>query len=288
MDIIQDYLSLAMEVAREAGDFAHRAQVSELQITTKTNEMDIVTQVDSRNEQKIRDTVLAHYSDHVFLGEELGASDETPPPMERSGRGGKVTPPTFQGGGRGVVRWIIDPIDGTVNFAHGIPIWCVSVGVEVDGVVECGAIYNPNLNELFSVRRGHGAYLNGQRIAVSKKSNPQQGLFVTGFPYNVNENPGSVIEQFVSFLSRGLLIRRLGSAALDLAYVACGRFEAFWEMGLSPWDTSAGQLMVREAGGLVTHYDGSDYDIYKKSIIATNGLHHEMIEKIIAETKAVQ
>lgn len=270
-DPIQDYLSLAMEVAREAGDFAHRAQVSELQITTKTNEMDIVTQIDSRNEQKIRDTVLARYPDHVFLGEELGASD---------GQSGSTAPREAA-----TVRWIIDPIDGTVNFAHGLPIWCVSVGVEVNGVVECGVIYNPNLNELFSVRRGHGAYLNGQRISVSKKSNPQQGLFVTGFPYNVNENPGSVIEQFVSFLSRGLLIRRLGSAALDLAYVACGRFEAFWEMGLSPWDTSAGQLMVREAGGRVTHYDGSDYDIYKKSIIATNGLHHEMIERIIFETK---
>jgi len=273
-DIIQDYLSLAIEVAREAGDFAHRAQIGELQITTKTNEMDIVTQIDSRNERQIRDTVLARYPNHIFLGEELGASDETPAP--------------FQGGGREVVdsvRWIIDPIDGTVNFAHGLPVWCVSVGVEVNGVVECGVIYNPNLNELFSVRRGNGAYLNGQRISVSKTSNPQHGLFVTGFPYNVHENPGSVIEQFVSFLSRGLLIRRLGSAALDLAYVACGRFEAFWEMGLSPWDTSAGQLMVREAGGRVTHYDGSDYDIYKKSIIATNGLHHEMIGRIIAETK---
>lgn len=263
-----------MEIAREAGDFAHRAQVSELQITTKTNEMDIVTQIDSRNEQKIRDTVLARYPDHVFLGEELGASDKTPPP--------------FQGGGWGVVRWIIDPIDGTVNFAHGLPIWCVSVGVEVNGVIECGVIYNPNLNELFSVRRGHGAYLNGQPISVSKKSNPQQSLFVTGFPYNVNENPGSVIEQFVSFLSRGLLIRRLGSAALDLAYVACGRFEAFWEMGLSPWDTSAGQLMVSEAGGRVTHYDGSDYDIYKKSIVASNGLHHEMIFGILSETLTIQ
>jgi len=275
-DSIQDYLSLAVEVAREAGDFAHRAQVSELQITTKTNEMDIVTQIDSRNEQKIRDTVLARYPDHVFLGEELGASD---------GQAGSTAP---RGAKPVTVRWVIDPIDGTVNFAHGLPIWCVSVGVEVNGVVECGVIYNPNLNELFSVRRGHGAYLNGQRISVSKKSNPLQGLFVTGFPYNVNENPGSVIEQFVSFLGRGLLIRRLGSAALDLAYVACGRFEAFWEMGLSPWDTSAGQLMVREAGGRVTHYDGSDYDIYKKSIIASNGLHHEMIFGILSETFTIQ
>ncbi len=184
-----------------------------------------------------------------------------------------------------MVRWIIDPIDGTVNFAHGLPIWCVSIGVEVDGVVECGVIYNPNLNEMFSVRRGAGAFLNGARIEVSKQANYKQGLFVTGFPYNVDENPESVIEQFSNFLRKGLLIRRLGSAALDLAYVACGRFEAFWEIGLSPWDTSAGQLMIREAGGRVTHYDGSDYNIYKKSIIATNGLHHERIAEIIREVK---
>ncbi len=282
-DLIQSYLTLATEVAREAGDYAHRARVSDLQISTKTNEMDIVTQIDSRNEQTIRDTVLAKYPDHVFLGEELGASDKDTPPSQQ-------TPPPFEGGGRGVVnntvRWIIDPIDGTVNFAHGLPIWCVSVGVEVDGVVECGVIYNPNLNEMFSVRRGVGAFLNGNRIRVSKQANYKQGLFVTGFPYNVDENPESVIEQFSSFLRKGMLIRRLGSAALDLAYVACGRFEAFWEIGLSPWDTSAGQLMIREAGGRVTHYDGTDYNIYKKSIIATNGLHHEMIAGIISEVKA--
>ena len=265
---IQDYLSLAIDAAREAGDFAHQVQIEELQISTKTNDMDIVTQIDSRNEQTIRDKVRAKYPDHVFLGEELGSSE---------------TPPPFQGGGRGVVKWIIDPIDGTVNFAHGMPIWCVSIGVEVNGIVECGAIYNPNLREMFTVQRGKGAFVNGRRISVSKNSDPSKSLFVTGFPYNVNENPESVIEQFTKFLRKGFLIRRLGSAALDLAYVACGRFEGFWEIGLSPWDTSAGQLMVREAGGTITHYDGTDYNIYKRSVIATNGLYHEMISKIIHE-----
>ncbi len=265
MDIIQDYLSLAIQVAREAGDYARNIQRSELKISTKTNEMDIVTQVDSRNEQTIRDTVLSKYPDHVFLGEELGSSESS----------------DDFGFSHARVRWIIDPIDGTVNFAHGLPIWCVSVGVEVNGTMECGAIYQPNLNEIFTVRRGHGAFLNGERISVSRVADASKSLFVTGFPYNVHQNPESVIEQFSSFLYKGLLIRRLGSAALDLAYVACGRFEAFWEIGLSPWDTSAGQLMVREAGGRVTHYDGTDYNIYKRSIIATNGLHHEMISDII-------
>jgi myo-inositol-1(or 4)-monophosphatase len=258
-DLVQDYLNVAIDVAREAGDHALAVNRSELQITTKSNAMDIVTEVDGRNERKIRETVLAKYPDHSFLGEEMGASVE----------------------GTGGVRWIVDPIDGTVNYAHGLPVWCVSVGVEVNGVVECGAIYNANLNEMFSVRRGHGAFLNGKQIHVSTQAHPPQSLFVTGFPYNVHEDPERVIEQFCAFLKRGLLIRRLGSAALDLAYVAAGRFEAFWEIGLSPWDTSAGQLMVREAGGLVTHYDGTDYNIYKRSIIASNGLHHDMIRKTI-------
>jgi len=260
---IRDYLELAMQVAKEAGDYALGVQKSDLLVQTKTTGTDIVTQVDTRNEAEIRKTVQSIYPDHEFLGEEMGAS----------------VPESSDGKER--VRWIIDPIDGTVNFAHGLPIWCVSVGVEVNGIVECGAIYNPNMNEMFSVLRGEGAYLNGQRIYVSKVSNQQQSLFVTGFPYHVNENPGKVIEQFVAFLSRGLLIRRLGSAALDLAYVACGRFEAFWEAYLSPWDTSAGQLMVREAGGVVTHYSGEDFNIYNKSIIASNGIHHPMIQSVI-------
>jgi myo-inositol-1(or 4)-monophosphatase len=271
LDSIQEYLSLAIEVAREAGDYANSILTSDLTITTKTNDMDLVTQVDKRNEHAIRDAVLARFPDHVFLGEELGSSESS-----------NTSNPTLHSLPR--VRWIIDPIDGTINFAHGLPIWCVSVGVEVDGIIECGVIYNPSMSELFTVRRGHGAFLNGKPIYVSKQGNPNQALFATGFPYNVDENPGGVIEQFAKFLSRGLLIRRLGSAAIDLAYVACGRFEGFWEVGLSPWDSSAGQLMVREAGGRVTHYDGSDYNIYRKSIVATNGLHHEMILKVISET----
>lgn len=260
-DLIQDYLTLAVEAAREAGNHALAVNRSELQITTKSNAMDIVTEVDSRNERKIRETVLAKYPDHSFLGEEMGASVQ----------------------GTGGVRWIVDPVDGTVNYAHGLPVWCVSIGVEVNGVVECGAIYNPNLSEMFTVRRGQGAFLNGKQLHVSSQANPAQSLFVTGFPYNVHEDPERVIEQFCAFLSRGLLIRRLGSAALDLAYVAAGRFEAFWEIGLSPWDTSAGQLMVREAGGRTTHYDGAEYDIYKRSIIASNGLHHTMIHDVIEQ-----
>jgi myo-inositol-1(or 4)-monophosphatase len=261
-------LDLAVRAARAAGDYAHQMHKRDLVIASKTNEMDLVTQVDKENEATIRRMVLEEHPDHAFLGEELGAK---PADVETDA-------PT--------VRWIIDPVDGTVNFAHGVPIWCVSIGVEIDGAIECGVIYNPNLNELFTAVRGKGAWLNDTPIHVSKQVNPRQALFVTGFPYNVDENPDRVIEHFVSFLSRGFLVRRLGSAALDLAYVACGRFDGFWEAGLSPWDSAAGQLMVREAGGRVTHYDGSDYDIYRKSIIATNRIQHDMILEIISETYA--
>jgi len=265
--MIEQYLSLAIEVAREAGDYAYSLKQSDLQISTKTNEMDLVTQVDKRNEQVIRDAVHSKFPDHLFLGEETAG--EGRPEATRKG-----------------VRWIVDPVDGTVNFAHGLPIWCVSVGVEVDGVIECGAIYNPNLRELFTAQRGKGAFLNGNPIRISKQENLRQGLYVTGFPYNVDENPENVIEQFAGFLHKGLLVRRLGSAALDLAYVACGRFDGFWEIGLSPWDSAAGQLLVREAGGRVTHYDGSDYNVYRKSIVATNSLLHEMILRIISEVSS--
>lgn len=257
---IEKFLELAVTVAREAGDYALAMQKEELIIQTKSNEMDLVTQVDKHNEDMIRERVLSIYNDHVFLGEERGGSDIV-----------------------GNVRWVIDPIDGTVNYAHGIPIWCVSIGVEVKGVVECGVIYNPNLGEVFTAQRGKGAFLNGKPIRVSQLSDPSKSLFVTGFPYHVDKNPGRVIEQFTAFLSKGLLVRRLGSAALDLAYVACGRFDGFWEAFLSPWDTAAGHLLVREAGGRVTHYDGEEYNIHKKSIIATNGLQHDMIFTIIQE-----
>src|SRR5207253_537497 len=138
------------------------------------------------------DTIHSHYPDHLFLGEETAK---------------EILPlPRGEGSESSQVRWVVDPVDGTVNFAHGLPIWCVSVGVEVDGIVECGVIYNPNLNELFTSQRGRGAFLNGEPIHVSKLQNAQQGLYVTGFPYNVRENPDNVIEQFVGFLSKGLLI----------------------------------------------------------------------------------
>ncbi len=255
------YLDLAIRLAREAGLYALAEQKKGLVVERKTNQFDLVTNVDKHNEIFIQSEIAKIYPDHEYLGEE-GANTTT----------------------SSEVRWIVDPIDGTINFAHGLPIWCVSIGVEVLGAIECGAIYDPTRDELYTAIRGGDAFINGNRIHVSQVTDPGLSLYVTGFAYNIEMNEDKSIERFEAFLKRGLLVRRLGSAALDLAYVACGRFDGFWEVGLSPWDSAAGHLMVREAGGDVTHYDGTPYDIYRKSIVATNGLHHEMILGIIRET----
>ena len=255
---IQSYLDLAIRLAHEAGMYALAEQKKGLQIERKTNQFDLVTNVDKHNEAFIQSEIAKVFPDHEYLGEE-GASTTT-----SSG-----------------IRWIVDPIDGTINFAHGLPIWCVSIGVEVNGAIECGAIYDATRDEMFTAIKGGGAFMNGKNIYVSKIIDPGLSLFVTGFAYNIEKNENKTIERFNAFLKRGLLVRRLGSAALDLCYVACGRFDGFFEASLSSWDSAAGSLIVTEAGGKLTHYDGSDYSIYRKGIIASNSLQHEMMCEIV-------
>ena len=252
------YLELAARLSREAGSYALEQQKNALRIERKTNEFDLVTNVDKHNEEFIQSEVAKIFPDHEYLGEE-GANTTT-----SSG-----------------IRWIVDPIDGTINFAHGLPIWCVSIGIEVHGTIECGAVYDATRDELFTATRGIGAYLNGKNIRVSNVTDPGLSLYVSGFAYDIAKNEGKAIERFEAFLRRGLLIRRLGSAALDLCYTACGRFDGFFEAGLSPWDSAAGSLILREAGVKITHYDGSDYSIYRKGIIASNTLQHETIKGIV-------
>ncbi len=253
-----EYLELAKRLAREAGLYALEEQKKVLHIERKTNQFDLVTNVDKRNEEFIQSEVAKIYPDHEYLGEE-GASTTT-----SSG-----------------VRWIVDPIDGTINFAHGLPIWCISIGVEINGVIECGAIYDATRDELFTGLKSGGAFLNDKPINVSKIIDPGLSLYVTGFAYDIEKNEGKAMERFNAFLKRGLLVRRLGSAALDLCYVACGRFDGFFENGLSPWDSAAGSIILREAGGKLTQYDGTDYSIYLKGIIASNSLQHEKIMEIV-------
>ena len=253
-----EFLTYAVELAKVAGEFALKAQRGTLKIESKTNEFDLVTHVDKYNEDLIREGVAKKYPSHIFLGEESGASAEV-----------------------GEIKWIVDPIDGTLNYAHGLPIWCISIGIEVAGVIECGIIFDPSRDECFTTIRGEGSFLNGKAITVSTQNDPKRSMYVTGFPYNIAEDPHNDIDRFGRFLRNGLIVRRLGSAALDLAYVAAGRFDAFYEGGLSAWDTAAGALMVREAGGMTTHFNGAPYSVYDKSIIATNGLQHQMLSEII-------
>ncbi|MDP1677082.1 MAG: inositol monophosphatase family protein [Bacteroidota bacterium] len=253
-------INIAIEAAREAGAFLFenvgKIKNIERKIGQETN---LVTEIDKQSEKLIIKKIHQHFPDQAILGEEGGAQEQ-----------------------KSEYRWIIDPLDGTTNFTHGLPIFCVTIGIEYKNEIVAGVIYDPNREELFTSEKGKGAFLNGKRISVSKTDSLINSLLVTGFPYNVNENPQNVIEHFVNFLPKAQGIRRLGSAALDLAYVACGRFDGYWEVSLQPWDKAAGILLVKEAGGIVTNFANSADDIiYNPNTLATNGaIHTKMLDVI--------
>ena len=176
-------------------------------------------------------------------------------------------------------RWIIDPLDGTTNYAHGYPFFCTSIAYEVNGEIVLGVVYNPVFNELFYSQKGEGAYLNGGAIKVSTVHALKKALLSTGFPYDLATNKRNNVDNFVSFIYKSQAIRRDGSAALNLCYLACGRFDGFWELKLNPWDVAAGYLIILESGGKITNFQGNNFDIYRDDIAASNGLiHDEMIE----------
>ncbi len=177
--------------------------------------------------------------------------------------------------------WVFDPIDGTTNFAHGLPIFCSSLALEIDGIAVVAAVYDPNRRELFTAERGRGAWLNGAPLRVSSASTLIDALLCTGFPYSVQQKPDELVGLFAHFLGISRAVRRLGSAAIDLCYVAAGRLDAFWEMHLGPWDISAGALIVAEAGGTVTCTDGTPFASRRGNVLASNGpLHEPMLEAI--------
>ena len=253
-------LNVAIEAALEAGKYLkyNVGKVKNIE-RKKGEETNLVTEIDKQSEKLIIKKIRQHFSSHDILGEESGAHDA-----------------------KSEYRWIIDPLDGTTNYTHGLPIFCVTIGVEHKGEIIAGAIYDPNTDEMFTAEKGKGAFLNGKRIRVSSADTLINSLLVTGFPYNVKENPGNVVDHFVHFLPVAQGIRRLGSAALDLAYIACGRLDGYWEVFLNPWDKAAGILLVREAGGKVTTFSGDEKDvIYNPNTLATNGLvHNDMLAVI--------
>ncbi|MBN1209866.1 MAG: inositol monophosphatase [Myxococcaceae bacterium] len=246
----------AEEGARLAGRLLAERFQGERTIEFKRSGIDLVTDADKAAEEALLQFLRARYPGHAILAEESGAS---------------------QGTG---LRWLIDPLDGTTNYAHRVPHFCVSVAVDGPGGVLAGAVYDPMLDELFSAARGEGATLNGQPLKASATSEVGRALLCTGFPYDVRERPEGPVGLFNRFIRRAQGIRRTGSAALDLAYVAAGRFDGFFEFSLKPWDIGAGSLLVKEAGGVMTAIDGTPFDVMRGDVLASApGLAAELQEE---------
>lgn len=257
------FLATATEIVLRAGDIQLRGQAAGFRIDKKGT-IDLVTEIDLECERMCRAIIAERFPDHAILAEELG---------------GDVA-------GTAGYRWIFDPLDGTTNFAHGLPIYCSSLGLEIDGQRIVAAVFDPSRQELFTAERGQGAYLNGRAIHASGTGALIDSLLVTGFPYDMHKQGPDLVELFGRFMSRARAVRRLGSAALDLCYVAAGRFDAFWEQHLKPWDVAAGALIVEEAGGRVTGMDGAPFDPAAAHLIASNGAIHEDMLRVIRQFRA--
>ena len=256
-----DLTKIAKQAALKAGELLLKGFGSSFEILEKEGRHNLVTTFDKAAQQSIIGTIFAEFPDHAFLAEEGGIYKE---------KGSDYL-------------WIIDPLDGTVNFAHNIPIFSVSIACTFKKEVVCGVVYQPMTEELFVAEKGEGATLNGRPLKVTQTPRLDSSILVTGFPYNVHENPLNCIDTFSRIVKRGIPVRRLGSAAIDLSFVAAGRFDGFWEVSLEPWDIAAGKLILEEAGGTVTHYDGSPHTLFEKgTVLATNGLIHSALQKEVS------
>ncbi len=245
-------LQAAVEASQAAGALLLRYAATGFQIEYK-NPINLVTDADRAAEQCVIDRLKTRFPDHHFLAEERGRDEEGSSPY----------------------RWIIDPLDGTTNFAHGYPAYCVSIGLEYKGRCIIGVIFDPSRNELFTAIEHHGAHVNGRPIHVSDTQTLDSSLLVTGFAYDIRETKRNNLDHFVEFALKAQGLRRTGSAALDLCYVAAGRFDGFWEVRLNPWDMAAGSVIAREAGGRLTDFSGKDLSIYGQELVASNGRIHE-------------
>lgn len=249
----------AVHAALEAGKLLLSGFGTRYSISSKEGNQNLVTEYDFQSQELIISYLKKQFPDHQFVGEEDKESQELDP--------SKIT-------------WIIDPLDGTVNFARSIPVFSTSIAAALGTDILTGVVYYPSMDELFVAEKNQGAYLNGKQIFVSDRDRLDRAFMATGFPYDVDKDPLNCIETFTKIAKKGIPIRRLGSAAIDLSYVAAGRFDAFWEVGLHPWDLAAGKLLVEEAGGKVSHYDGSAHRLYGYfPALATNGhLHQKMVD----------
>jgi myo-inositol-1(or 4)-monophosphatase len=254
------YREFIEATAREAGALL-RERIDESHTVQYKGEINLVTEADRLSEALIVDRIRRSFPDHDILTEE--------------------SPETANGS---VFRWIIDPLDGTTNYAHGYPVFCVSIALEAEGKIRLGAVYNPMLDELFIAERGAGALLNGRRLTVSRTETLSRSLLATGFPYDLREDRNNNINYFEAMALSAQAVRRAGAAALDLAYLAAGRFDGFWELKLMPWDMAAGWLLVEEAGGVVTDLHGGPFGLYSPHILASNGLIQDEMSSMLAGT----
>jgi myo-inositol-1(or 4)-monophosphatase len=254
------YREFIEATAREAGALL-REKIDEQHTIRYKGEINLVTEVDHLSEALIVERIRGAFPDHGILAEE--------------------SPEVVNGSD---FRWIIDPLDGTTNYSHGYPAFCVSIALEAQGEIRLGAVYNPMLDELFTAEKGAGAFLNGRRLRVSQTAELSRSLLATGFPYDIREDRNNNINYFVSMILNTQAVRRAGSAALELAYLAAGRFDGFWELKLMPWDIAAGWLLIEEAGGTVTDLNGAPFDLHSRHILASNGLIHDEMSRVFAQT----
>lgn len=257
---VESFLSIAVSAAQTAGSVLLDYARSGFHIEHK-NPINLVTDADRAAERCIIEHIRAHFPSHAFLAEERGREQLSPSPY----------------------LWIIDPLDGTTNFAHGYPTYCVSIGLEYCGRCLLGVVFDPSRNELFTAVDGQGAHLNGRPLRVSNTNDLGNSLLVTGFAYDIRDTPKNNLDHFAKFALLAQGIRRTGSAALDLCYVAAGRFDGFWEVRLNPWDMAAGSVIVREAGGRLTDFSGNELSIYGQELVASNGHIHDAMLKVLHE-----
>ena len=252
-------LEFAIQLAFESGRIQKKYFQKTLSIMHK-GEINLVTNVDLECQGRILELLGKAFPDDEVISEEKANAYET-----------------------GKNRWIVDPLDGTTNYAHGYPFFCTSIAYEVDGEIVAGVVYNPIMDELFFARKGEGSFFNGEKMGVSTVKEIRQALLVTGFPYDIATNPNNNLNHWARFIMRAQALRRDGSAGLNLSYIAAGRFDGFWEVSLSPWDMAAGLLIVREAGGIVTSLSGETFSLYEGGVLASNGLIHKQMIDVIRE-----
>ncbi|MCX7876885.1 MAG: inositol monophosphatase [Melioribacteraceae bacterium] len=251
-----------IDITKQAGEILKDGFKKNFEIEFKTNSSNLVTEYDKKSEALIIDFIKKEFPDHSILAEESGRQDLSDEYL-----------------------WLIDPLDGTTNFAHGLPIFSVSIGLMKNRELIYGVVYDVMRDALYSAEKKAGSFCNGHKINVSSNENLKNSVLVTGFPYNVSENPDKAFERFIAFLKNSRAVRRLGSAAIDMCYVAEGVFDGFWEVALNPWDIAAGKLIIEEAGGFVTDFNGFPMNIFDKRLLASNGKIHQHMIKVLNQVE---